>query len=85
MKLSERMFMYVDTHALERGEMFLFGHGVRRVLGAGDGVSVVDLAGRDQVTQVVRSDVECFAALRVLEVVMDSHGWWRGAPRRDPG
>ena len=49
----------------------MLGHSVCGVFGPGD-VSVVDLARSNQVTKIVRSNVECFAALGVLQVVVNS-------------
>ena len=51
----------------------MLGHSVRRVFGTGD-VSVVNLARSNQVTEIVRSNIERFAAFGVLQVVMNSDG-----------
>ena len=52
----------------------MLGHSVRRVFGTGD-VPVVNLARSNQVTEIVRSNIECFAAFGVLQVVVNSD--WR--------
>ena len=63
----------------------MLGHSVRGVFGPGD-VSIVDLAGGNQVTKIVRSNVERFAALLgVLQVVVNSDGRLVVAEKREEG
>ena len=60
----------------------MLGHRVRWVFGTGD-VTVVNLARSNQVTKVVRSNIERFAAFGVLQVVMNSDGGLVVAEKED--